>query len=134
MSGGGFAVGGAVVVIGGIASILAGTPGAAHDLAPLTGPADVVTRFGQVAPLLAAFAAAVVAVPIAGLIALRRLPPVAAALELLVLGLVIEVCIGGASGRVGHSTDGGVLYSTVACVMGGIAVIAGSIISMLGRD
>jgi hypothetical protein len=65
---------------------------------------------------------------------MRRLESLAAAIELLVLGLVIVVCIGGAVGRIGHATDGGVLGSTVACLMGGTAVVAGGIIAVLGHE
>jgi hypothetical protein len=134
ISGVAFGVGGAIVVIGSVASILAGAPNAAHDLAPLAGPNDLVGRFAQMAPLLAAAVAAMVVIAVAGLLAARRLAARPASIELLILGLTIEVCIGGAVGRIGHSTDGGVLVSSVACLMGGTAVVAGGIIAVLGRE
>lgn len=129
-----FGVGGATVVLVGVASILAGQPAAAHDLAPLTGPGDLVSRFGQMAPLLAAAVAAAVALGVAGLLALRRLHPVAAAIELLVLGAAIDVSIAGSVARIGHATNGDVMGAAVACVMGATAVIAGGIVGVLGRE
>lgn len=133
-SGAAFAVGGAALVVAGVVSILAGSPSAAHDLAPLAGPADFVGRFGQVAPVVSAAVAGIVAAVVARLLATGRLEPLAAAIELLVLGLVVEVSIGGAIGRIGHATDGGVLGATVACLMGGTAVIAGGIVAVLGHE
>lgn len=134
ISGAAFAVGGAIVVIGGVASILSGRPEPAHDLPPLTGPGDLVARFGQIAPLLSAAVAAFVSVVVAGLLALRRLHPLAAALELLVLGVAVDVCIGGSVVRVGHAANGDVLGAAVACLMGGTAIVAGAIVGMLGRE
>jgi hypothetical protein len=134
ISGAGFAVGGAVVVLCGVASILSGRPDVAHDLSPLTGPADLVARLGQTAPILSAAVAAALVVVVAGLLAFGRLQPAAAAVELLVLGLVIEICIGGAAGRIGHAVDGNVLGAAVACLMGGTAVVAGGIVAVLGRE
>ena len=129
-----FGVGGAILVIVGVVSILAGRPHAAHDLAPLAGPSDLAGRFGQFAPILSAAVAAAVVLGVAGLLALKRLAPVAAALELLVLGLAIDACIGGAAVRIGHAADGSVLGAAVACMMGGVAVIAGGVIALLGRE
>jgi hypothetical protein len=129
-----FAVAGAAAVLCGVASTLIGVPSAARDLAPLTGPADVLNRFGQMATLLSAGISAVVAIGVAVLMATKRLAPQVAALELFVLGLAIAVCIGGAAGRIGHSTDGGVLTAAVVCVMGGAAVVAGGIVAALGRE
>lgn len=129
-----FAAAGAVMVIGSVASILAGTPSAAHDLVPLTGSHDLVSRFGQVAPILSAAAAAGVAVVVSALVGLRRLAPLAGSIELLVLGLVIEVCIGGAVGRIGHAADGSVMGSTVVAMMGGAAVVAAGVIAVLDRE
>jgi hypothetical protein len=134
ISGAAFAVAGAAVVVAGVVSILTGTPNAAHDLAPLTAPADLADRFGQVAPVVSAAVAALVAAVVAALLGTRRLAPLAAAIELLVLGLAIDACIGGAVGRIGHATDGAVLGSTVACLMGGTAVVAGGIIAVLGHE
>ena len=134
VSGATFALAGAALVLIGIASILTGNPGVAHDLAPLAGPGDLLGRFGQVAPIVSAAIAAVVAGVVGVLLATKRLTPLAAAVELLILGLAVEVCIGGASGRIGHATDGAVLGSTVACVMGGTAILAGGIIAVLGHE
>ena len=134
ISGAAFAAGGALAVIGGVASVLSGTPSAAHDLAPLTGLSDIAGRFGQMAPVLVAAVAAIVVVVVASFLALRRLELPAAAIELLILGLAIDICIGGAVGRIGHATDGGVLASAVVCLMGGTAVVAGGIIAALGRE
>jgi hypothetical protein len=134
ISGAAFAAGGALVVVGGVASILSGTPSAAHDLAPLAGLTDVTGRFGQMAPVLSAAVAAIVVAAVAGLLVSRRLEPQAAAIELLVLGLAIDMCIGGAAGRIGHATDGGVLGAAVVCLMGGTAVVAGGIVAALGRE
>ena len=129
-----FAAGGAGAVFCGIASILTGTPNVAHDLAPVTGPADLLARIAQIAPIMSAALGAIVVLGIAAMLASTRLEPRAAALELLILGLAIDVCIGGATGRVGHATDGAVMGSAVVCLMGGTAVVAGGIIAVLGRE
>jgi hypothetical protein len=134
VSGAAFALGGAALVLIGIASILTGNPNAAHDLAPLIGARDLVGRFGQVAPVASAAIAAVVAGAVGVLLATKRLTPLAAATELLILGLAVDVCIGGATGRIGHATDGAVLGATVACLMGGTAILAGGIIAVLGHE
>jgi len=134
ISGTAFAVAGAVAALAGVISILAGVPNAARDLAPLAGPGDVLSRFGQMATVLSAGVSAVVAIGVAALLAGKRLAPPAAALELFVLGLAIDVCIGGAAGRIGHSADGGVLAAAVVCMMGGAAVVAGGIVAALGRE
>jgi hypothetical protein len=123
-----------LLVLAGIVSILIGVPAAAHDLSPVAGPRDMLGRFGEMASLLSAGVAAMVAIGVAVLLVFRRLEPVAAATELFVLGLAVEACIGGAAGRVGHAVDGGVLKATVVCVMGGMGVIAGALISALGRE
>jgi len=129
-----FAMAGATLVLGGVVSILTGIPRAARDLAPLSGRGDAIARFGQWEPLLAAMAAALVAGVVAVLLARRRLDPRAAAIELIVLGLAIDVCIGGAIGRVGHATDGTVMLAAVVCLMGGSFMLAGGIVAMLGRE
>jgi hypothetical protein len=134
VSGAAFALGGAALVLIGIAAALTGTPDAAHDLAPLTGPGDLFGRFGQVAPIVSAAIAAVVAGVVGVLFATKRLTPLAAAMELLILGMAVEMCIGGATGRIGHATDGAVLGATVACLMGGTAILAGGIIAVLGHE
>jgi hypothetical protein len=128
-----FASAGGVLVLVGAASILTGTPAQAHDLAPIGGWGDLPRRFGEIAPLLSAAIAAVVAGGVAMLAAARRLDAVAAALELMVLGAVIEVCVLGAVARIGHATDGSVLGAAVVCVMGGTAVFAGGIVALLAR-
>jgi len=129
-----FALAGVAVVLAGVLSILTGTPDVARDLAPLTGPGEAVTRFGQLGPLLAAAAAAVVAGVVAILLAGRRLDPRAASIELIVLGLAIDVCIGGAIRRVGYATDGTVLPAAVVCLMGGSFMVAGGLVALLGRE
>ena len=129
-----FAMAGATAVLGGVISILTGIPRAARDLAPLSGRGDAIARFGQWEPLLAAMAAALVAAVVAVLLARRRLDPRAAAIELIVLGVAIDVCIVGAIGRVGHATDGTVMPAAVVCLMGGSFMLAGGIIAMLGRE
>jgi hypothetical protein len=134
ISGAAFAVGGAILVLCGVASVLTGKPDAAHDLAPIAGPSDLIGRLGQVAPVLSGAVAAAVAIGVAGLSARRRLTPYATALEMLVLGFAIEACIGGAAIRIGHATDGSVMGATVACMIGGVAVIAGGVIALLGRE
>jgi len=134
ISGATFAIGGAIAVLFGVASILTGTPNAAHDLAPLAGPADLLARWGQTAPIVSAILGAVVVVVVAAMMVRGRLAPPAASFELLILGLAIDLCIGGAVGRIGHATDGSVLGSTVVCLMGGTAVVAGGIVTVLGRE
>jgi hypothetical protein len=134
VSGASFALGGAALVLIGIGSILTGNPNTARDLAPLAGPGDLLGRFGEVAPIVSAAIAAIVAGAVGILLATRRLTPLAAAMELLILGLAVAVCIAAASGRVGHATDGAVLGATVACLMGGTAIVAGGIIAVLGHE
>lgn len=134
ISGAAFAAAGAIAVLAGVVSVLVGVPIAAHDLTPLTGPADAVSRFGQMTTVVSAAVSAVVAVGVAALLATRRLAPQAAALELFVLGLAIDVCIIGATGRIGHSVDGGVLEATVVCVVGGTAVVAAGIVAALASE
>ncbi len=129
-----FAVAGVAAVLVGVSSILTGVPSVARDLAPLSGPGDVIARFGQMAPVLSAALAALVAGAIAVLLARRRLDPWAASIELIVLGLAIDVCIGGAIGRVGYAVDGTVLAAAVVCLMGGSSLVAGGIVALLGRE
>jgi hypothetical protein len=129
-----FAVAGAAAVLGGVGAILVGWPEAAHGLMPLGGPSDLASRFGEVAPVLSAAIAALVAAAIAVMTASRTLDSRAAALELIVLGLVVGVCVLGALGRVGHAADGSVLPAAVVCLMGGAAVLAGGVIAMLGHE
>jgi hypothetical protein len=130
----GFACCGGFLVLLGAASILTATPAQAHDLVPLAGIDDIPRRFGEVAPLLSATIAALVAEAVALLVATRRLDALAAAIELLVLGAVIEICILGAIGRIGHATDGGVLGAAVVCVMGGTAIFAAGFVALLARE
>lgn len=134
MSGAAFASVGAIAVLAGVLSVLVGVPAQAHDLVPLAGPGDVPGRLGEMAPLLSAGIAAIVAIGVAGLLAGRRLEPRAAAGELLVLGIAIEVCIGAAAGRIAYAADGAVLTATVVGLMGGTGVVVGALISALGRE
>ena len=129
-----FAMAGATAVLGGVVSILTGIPRAARDLAPLSGRSDAIARFGQWEPLLAAMAAALVVGVVAVLLARRKLDPRAASIELIVLGLAIDVCIVAAIGRVGHTVHGSVMPAAVACLMGGSSILAGGIVAMLGRE
>ena len=129
-----FAIAGATAVLGGVISILTGIPRAARDLAPLSGRGDAIARFGQWEPLLAAMAAALVAGVIAVLLARRKLDPRAASIELMVLGLAIDVCIVAAIGRVGHTVHGNVMPAAVVCLMGGSFMLVGGIVAMLGRE
>jgi hypothetical protein len=55
-------------------------------------------------------------------------------IELIVLGLAVDVCVGGAIGRVGYAPDGTVLPAAVLCLMGGSLIIAGGIVAVLGRE
>lgn len=128
-----FAGFGGLLVLFGAWSILTGTPAQAHDLVPLSGIGDIPRRFGEVSPLLSAAIAAVVAGAVAVLAAARRLDSRAAALELLVLGAVVEVCVIGGVGRIGHATDGSVLGAAVVCLMGGTSVFAGGIVALLAQ-
>jgi hypothetical protein len=130
----GFACVGAFFVLLGVESILTATPAQAHDLLPLAGIGDITRRSGEVAPILSAMVAALVALAIAALLAARRLDPLAAAIELLVLGAVIEGCVLGAIGRIGHATDGSVLGAAVVCIMGGTAIVASGIVALLARE
>jgi hypothetical protein len=125
---------GAVAALAGVISILTGSPSRAHDLAPLAGPGDVVSRLREIAPLLSAGAAAFVAAVIAMLSGSRRLDPVAAAIQLLILGTVVDVCVLGASNRIGHAADGSVLGAAILCVLGGSSIVAGAIVTSLGRE
>ena len=129
-----FAMAGTAVVLGGVISILTGTPTAARDLVPVSGPGDAVARFGQLGPLFAATAAALVAGVVAVLLAWRRLHPRAAAIELIVLGVAIDFCVGGAIRRVGYAADGTVLPAAVVCLMGGSFMVAGGLVALLGRE
>jgi hypothetical protein len=114
--------------------VLLGVPAAAHDLVPVAGLGDATARLGQTAPVLSAGIAAIMALVIAALLAEDRLAAPAAALELLVLGLAVDICAGGAVGRIGHATDGGVLVATVVCLMGGVSIAAGGVVAALGRE
>lgn len=129
-----FAMAGTAVVLGGVISILAGTPTAARDLVPVSGLGDAVARSGQLGPLFAATAAALVAGVVAILLAGRRLDPRAAAIELIVLGLAVDICIGGAIGRIGYTTDGTVLPAAVVSLMGGSFMVAGGLVALLGLE
>src|ERR1035437_2876302 len=129
-----FAMAGAALVLGGVVSILTGIPSAAHDLAPLSGRGDAIARLGQWEPLLAALAAALVAGVVAVLLARRRLDPRAASIELIVLGLAIDVCIGGTIGRIGHTVHVSVMPAAVVCLMSGSFLVVGGIVAFLGHE
>lgn len=129
-----FTVGGAIVLVAGVVSILIGWPTRAHDLSPIGGPADLIGRVDETAPLLAAVMAAVFALIVARLAVRRLLDPRAAAVELVILGIVIDTCVAGATGRVGHATDGSVLWTAVICLMGGAAVAVGGVMNLFGRE
>jgi len=115
-------------------SILVGAPEQARDLAPLGGLGDLTRRFGEFAPIVAAMASGIVAAVVAAMIGSRRLDPVAGGLQLFVLGAVTVACVLGATGRVGHATDGSVMIATLCCVAGGAAIAAGGIVALLGRE
>jgi hypothetical protein len=125
---------GAVALILAVFAILVGSPAPAYDLAPLGGLGDLTRRFGEFSPLVAASVAVIVAAVIAAMIGARRLDPVAGGLQLVLLGGVAVACVLGESGRIGHTVDGGVLTPTVICVAAAAAVVAGGIVSMLGRE
>lgn len=129
-----FAWFGAVAVLIAVLAILLGSPARAYDLAPLGGLHDLERRFGEISPLVAAALAGIVAAVVAALVGARRLDPIGGSAQLLVLGGVVLVCVIGESGRIGHSAEGGVLGATLLCVAGGSAIVAGGIVSLLGRE
>jgi hypothetical protein len=100
-------------------------------MAPLAGPGEIGRRLGEISPLLAAALAALVAAGVVLLLGARKLKPASAAVELIVLGAAIEVCVLGAIGRIGYAADGSVLLAGVACLMGGAAVVAAGLIAGL---
>jgi hypothetical protein len=122
---------GAILILGGVASIVTGAPRAAHGLAPLAGIADLGGRFGEFSLLLSATIAALVAATIVALVAARRLGLGPAGLDLLVLGGAVELCVMAAGSRVGYAIDGTVLPATVACLTGGAALIAAGVVAIL---
>ncbi len=134
LSGVAFAWLGTIATLVAVIAILLGSPARAHDLAPLSGFGDLQRRFGEIAPLAAAFLASLVAAIVAAMVGSRRLDAVGGGLQLFVLGAVVDICILGAAGRIGHSVDGGVLAATLICVAGGSAIAAGGIVALLGRE
>jgi hypothetical protein len=122
---------GAVLVLGGVVSVVTGAPRAAHGLAPLAGIADLGGRFSEFSLLLSAAIAALVAATIVALLAARRLRSGPAGFELLVLGAAVEICVMAAGSRVGYAVDGTVLPATVACLTGGAALIAAGVVAIL---
>lgn len=122
------------LVIAGVVSIATGIPHRAYNMAPLAGPADAGGRLGEISPLIAALLAALVVASIVLMLATRRLRPDAAAVELAVLGAAIEVCAVGAIGRIGYAADGSVLLAGVACLTGGVAVVAAGALAALVRE
>ncbi len=127
----GFGAFGTGLVLAGVISIATGIPHRAYNLAPLAGPADLGRRLGEISPLLAAVLAAAVAAWIVLMLATRKLRPVAAASELIVLGAAIEVCVVGAIGRIGYSADGSVLLAGIFCLTGGVSVLAAGLLAVL---
>ncbi len=115
-------------------AILLGKPDEAHDLLPIAGFGDLTRRFGEIAPILAALFAALVAAVVVSFVGARRLDAPLGGFELFVLGAVVVVCILGMSGRIGHAADGSVLRATLGCVAGGAAIAAGGIVALLGRE
>jgi hypothetical protein len=103
-------------------------------MAPLAGPADVGGRLGEISPLIAAVLAALVVVSIVLMLATRRLRPETAAVELIVLGAAVTICVVGAIGRIGYAADGSVLLAGVACLTGGAAVVAAGVLTALVRE
>ncbi len=129
-----FGAGGVALVLGGMASIATGTPDRAYGLAPLAGIGDVFGRAGELTPLIAAIVAALVAASVVAQLALRRSSPPSAASELVVLGAAVLVCVAGSIGRLGYSLDGGVLEAGVACLTGGVALVAAGAVAFLVRE
>lgn len=133
LSGVAFGALGTGLVLAGVISIATGVPHQAHNMAPLAGPGEIGGRLGEISPLLAAGLAALVVAGVVLLLGARRLNPVSAAAELIVLGAAIEVCVVGAIGRIGYAADGSVLLAGVACLMGGAAVMAAGLITVMVR-
>jgi hypothetical protein len=131
LSGVAFGALGTGLVLAGVISIATGLPHQAHNMAPLAGPGEIGRRLGEISPLLAAALAALVAAGVVLLLGARKLKPASAAVELIVLGAAIEVCVLGAIGRIGYAADGSVLLAGVACLMGGAAVVAAGLIAGL---
>jgi hypothetical protein len=129
-----FGVLGAGLVAAGVVSIATGIPHPAYNLAPLSGPVDLLRRLGEVTPLLAAGLGAVVVAWLALMLVSGRLRPATAALELIVVGLAVEVCVVGAIGRLGYAPDGTVLVAGVACVTGGASAIAAGLLAALVHE
>jgi len=48
-----------------------------------------------------------------------------------VLGAAIEVCVLGASGRIGYAADGSVLLAGIFCLTGGVSVLAAGLLAAL---
>ncbi len=132
LSGVAFGALGTGLVLAGVISIVTGVPHQAHNMAPLAGLADIGGRLGEISPLLAAALAALVVAGVVLLLGARRLNPVSAAAELIVLGVAIEVCVVGSIGRIGYAADGSVLLAGVACLMGGAAVTAAGMVTAAG--
>jgi hypothetical protein len=122
------------LIVAGVVSITTGLPRQAHNLAPLAGPGDIGGRLGEISPLIAAALAALVVASIVLMLATRRLRPLTAAVELVVLGAAIEVCVSGAIGRVGYAADGSVLVAGVACLTGGASVLVAGMLAALVRE
>ena len=122
------------LVVAGVVSIATGIPHRAYNMAPLAGLADVSGRLGEISPLIAATVAALVVASVVLMLATRKLRRDTAAVELIVLGAAIEVCVIGAIGRIGYAADGSVLLAGVACLTGGAAVVAAGALAALVRE
>ena len=125
---------GACLAAGAAVSILVGLPGAAHGLRPIHSVGEIFTRFRELAPVLSVAAAAVIAALVLTLQAGRRLRPVASAGELVVLGVLVILCVAGASGRIGYASDGRVLTAAVLAFAGGAAIVASGIVAALAES
>jgi hypothetical protein len=122
------------LVVAAVISIATGIPHRAHNMAPLAGLADRGGRLGELSPLIAAALAALVVASVVLMLATSRLRPDAAAIELVVLGAAIEVCALGAIGRIGYAADGSVLLAGIACLTGGVSVVAAGALAALVRE
>jgi hypothetical protein len=125
---------GAGLVIAAPVSIALGLPRRAYNLAPLAGPGDVLGRLGELTPLIATGLAALVAAAVVIQLGARRLHPLTAAAELIVLGAAVVVCAMGSIGRVGYSADGSVLAAGIAYLAGGAALVSAGIVATLVRE
>jgi hypothetical protein len=125
---------GAGLVVAAAGSIALGLPRRAYNLAPLAGPGDLTGRLGELTPLIATGLAALVAAAVVLQLGARRLHPLMAAAELIVLGAAVVVCAMGSIGRLGYSADGSVLLAGIAYFVGGAALVSAGIVATLVRE